>query len=148
MKILHLNTERTWRGGEQQTLYLHQALWGRGISSQLVCPPESPLARRAREAGLPVFEVGMRGEVDFGACRGLRRLIVQNGCDLLHAHTSHALSLAFWSSLGLPVRRLVTPTGGERLSPPNDEEVVVTRERYDELLENERRGLALMGIQG
>jgi glycosyltransferase involved in cell wall biosynthesis len=108
MNVLHLNTERTWRGGEQQTLYLHQALCGRGVSSHLVCQPGSPLARRAREAGLPVFEVGMRGEIDLGACRRIRRLIAQSGCDLLHAHTSHAHSLAYWSSLGMRVRRLVT----------------------------------------
>lgn len=108
MNVLHLNTERTWRGGEQQTLYLHQALCGRGVSSHLICQPESPLAHRACDAGLPVFEVGMRGEVDLGACRRIRRLIAQNGCDLLHAHTSHAHSLAYWSTLGMPVRRLVT----------------------------------------
>jgi glycosyltransferase involved in cell wall biosynthesis len=108
MKVLHFNTERTWRGGEQQTLYLLQGLADRGIDSLLVCQPESPLAERARGAGLSVFPVRTRGEADVLACRRIRRLIAQNGCDLLHAHTSHAHSLAFWASLGLPVRRLVT----------------------------------------
>jgi glycosyltransferase involved in cell wall biosynthesis len=108
MKVLHFNTERTWRGGEQQTLYLMQTLKARGIESHLVCQPGSPMAERAQASGLSVFPVRTRGEVDLGACLRIRRLIGRHGYDLLHAHTSHAHSLAFLSSLGLPVRRLVT----------------------------------------
>ena len=52
MKILHLNTEKTWRGGEQQTLYLLQVLQDRGIFCHLVCQPDSPMAQKAGEAGL------------------------------------------------------------------------------------------------
>ncbi len=108
MKVLHFNTERTWRGGEQQTLYLMRELQARGVESHLVCQPGSPMAARAQAAGVSVFPVRTRGEVDLGACRRIRRLIGRHGVDLLHAHTSHAHSLAFWASLGLPVRRLVT----------------------------------------
>ncbi len=108
MKVLHFNTERTWRGGEQQTLYLIQELQARGIESRLVCQPGSPMAERAQAAGMSVFPVRTHGEADLWACRRIRRLIGRNGFDILHAHTSHAHSLAFWASLGLPVRRLVT----------------------------------------
>jgi glycosyltransferase involved in cell wall biosynthesis len=108
MKILHLNTERTWRGGEQQTLYLLQVLKERGIFCHLVCQPDSPLAQKAREAGLAVFPIAMRGEADPVACYRIRNLIKALQCDILHSHTSHAHSLAFFASIGCRVCRLVT----------------------------------------
>jgi glycosyltransferase involved in cell wall biosynthesis len=108
MKILHLNTERTWRGGEQQTLYLLQSLKQRHIASHLVCQPASPLAERALAAGIEVFPIAMRGEVDLAAGRRLRRLIRTSNYDILHSHTSHAHSLAYLASIGCDTRRLVT----------------------------------------
>jgi glycosyltransferase involved in cell wall biosynthesis len=108
MKILHINTERTWRGGEQQTLYLAAALKDRGIESHVVCQPGCQLAERAREARLQVFDVPMRGEADLGAAIRIRGLIRRHGYALLHAHTSHAHTLAYWASAGLSLCRLVT----------------------------------------
>ena len=72
---LHIDGERTWRGGEQQVLYLTTGLRARGHEVTIACQPGSPLARRASEAGLAVAEVRMRGEADFLAVWALRRLI-------------------------------------------------------------------------
>ena len=57
MKILHINTERTWRGGEQQTLYLLRSLIERRISCHLICQPGSPMEKKALEAGVEVFPI-------------------------------------------------------------------------------------------
>ncbi len=108
MKILHLNTEKTWRGGEQQTLYLLQVLKERGIFCHLVCQPDSPMAQKAREAGLAVFPIFMHGEADPIACYRIRNLIKTFHYDILHSHTSHAHALAFFASIGCRVCRLVT----------------------------------------
>jgi len=108
MKILHLNTEKTWRGGEQQTLYLLQSLKQRHITSHLVCQPASPLAKRARAADIEVFPIAMRGETDLAAARHLRKLIRKFNYDILHSHTSHAHSLAYLASIGCKTCRLVT----------------------------------------
>lgn len=45
MKILHINTEKTWRGREHQTLDLLQGLKKRNIASHLTCQPGSPHVR-------------------------------------------------------------------------------------------------------
>ena len=90
---LHIDGERTWRGGEQQVLYLTTGLQARGHEVTIACQPGSPLARRAAEAGLAVAEVRMRGEADFLAVWALRRLIRRGGFDLVHMHTSHAHAL-------------------------------------------------------
>jgi len=108
MKVLHLNTEKTWRGGEQQTLYLLQGLQDENIISHLVCQPGSPIFKRACKLGIEVFPVAMRGEVDPMAILRLKSLIKKHGYHIIHSHTSHAHALAFWSSLGTGVRRLVS----------------------------------------
>jgi len=108
MKILHINTERTWRGGEQQTLYLLKGLTNRNIRADLVAQPHSPMAERAIEAGINVFATTMRSEIGFWAGSRIRRLIKQSNYDIIHSHTSHAHALAFWASMGCGIRRLVT----------------------------------------
>ena len=60
---LHVNTERTWRGGERQTFLLACGLRDRGHHAEIVCPPGAPLGERARDAGLPVTEMSLRGEI-------------------------------------------------------------------------------------
>jgi len=108
MNILHINTERTWRGGEQQTLYLLQGLINRKLNSHLVCQPGSPLARAAAAIGVTVFPLRMRGEVDFIAAYRLRKLLRKYPYNIIHCHTSHAHTLAFLAFWGTKVKRLVT----------------------------------------
>lgn len=108
MKILHINTERTWRGGEQQTLYLIRSLKARQINCHLVCQPGSPMAVKATEAGVDVFPIAMHGEADLVAGMRLNKLIRTHGYDIVHSHTSHAHTLAFMGSVGCNICRLVT----------------------------------------
>ena len=99
LKTLHLNTERTWRGGEQQTLYLAQGVERHGHLAKVCCPPGTELARRARKSGLEVFETPMRGELDFRAAWRIAREVKRERYDILHMHTSHAHGLAILVSL-------------------------------------------------
>jgi glycosyltransferase involved in cell wall biosynthesis len=108
MKILHINTERTWRGGEQQTLNLLVGLKARQVASDLVCQPDSPMLERAQGAGVRVVPIAMRGEIDLAAALQIRKLIKQGRYDIIHCHTSHAHSLAYLASVGVGVTRLVT----------------------------------------
>jgi L-malate glycosyltransferase len=97
--ILHLNTERTWRGGEAQTLFLADGLRRRGHDVLVVAPPASPLARRAAESGLPVEPLDARGEWDMGAARRLAAILRSGRCGLLHYHTAHAIGIGTLASL-------------------------------------------------
>ena len=100
VRILHLNTERTWRGGEQQSLWLAAGLRDLGDSSEVACQPGSPLAERARKAGLVVHEILMRGEWDTSAAGALRRLFRERRPELVHMHTSHAHTLGGLAARG------------------------------------------------
>ncbi|MGE0711943.1 MAG: glycosyltransferase family 4 protein [Planctomycetota bacterium] len=93
LRVLHLNTEPTWRGGEQQLLYLMDGLAARGVEQELVAQPGAPMAERARAKGHAVTELRMRGEVDLPAALALRRRALAGEFSVLHAHTSHAHTL-------------------------------------------------------
>lgn len=89
MKILHLNNEKTWRGGERQTLLLAAALKERGFTSVIACRPGGPLELKARESG--VSTRAWPGS-NVAATPALVRL--GREFDLLHCHTGRAHSLA------------------------------------------------------
>ena len=106
MRTLHLATERSWRGGEQQVLYLLEGLRDRNLAPVLATPPESPLARRAAAAGLEVRAVASRGDVDLRAAARVRRLL-RDRFDILHLHTGHAHAVGLLAVAGLRPRPAV-----------------------------------------
>ena len=93
LRILHVNSARTWRGGEQQTLWLCQGLQERGHEILLACPAGSELRQRAHAAGIRVCPVAMRGEWDLWAVRNLVKIIRRNAIEIVHFHTAHAHTL-------------------------------------------------------
>jgi L-malate glycosyltransferase len=93
VKVLHVNTERTWRGGEQQVLYLARGLAARGVEQEILCQQGSVLAARARDAGLPVWERRLHGEVDLPSMRAMGARLRAGRFDVIHMHTSHAHTL-------------------------------------------------------
>ena len=46
MKVLHLSGATSWRGGEQQLLYLHDSLKSQNIEQIILCPFNSELYNR------------------------------------------------------------------------------------------------------
>jgi len=89
--VLHIDSAETWRGGQQQVLYLAERLTD--YDNIVVCPPQSPLAEKARAAGLKVLPVRMRGEWDIQAVHKLRNIIKKNSIKIVHLHSPHAHAL-------------------------------------------------------
>lgn len=86
MRVLQLNFERGWRGGERQTLLCLRQLRERGIEAQLLARAGEPLAQAARAQGFIVHEA--KGVA--GAC--FKLLCIGRGFDILHAQTANTLS--------------------------------------------------------
>ncbi len=106
-RILHLNSEHGWRGGENQVLLLAKGLTG-GYRPLVVAQPGSPMAQASRAAGLDTVELAMRGQWHLAAIRGLRALIRERSIAIVHAHTSHAHSLGALACRGTGVPLVVT----------------------------------------
>ncbi|HEU5182560.1 MAG TPA: glycosyltransferase [Candidatus Polarisedimenticolia bacterium] len=93
LRVLHVNTEKGWRGGEVQTLLLARGLSERGHVSLLAAPAGSRLEALGREAGLETVPLVARGELDPAGAWRLARDWKRFRPDLLHYHTSHAITL-------------------------------------------------------
>ena len=100
MRILHIDTERGWRGGERQALWLAAELRRLGHPSIVAARPGEPLAQRAVQADLEVAACAPRFEADPRAAMRLRRLVRNRRIELIHAHTAHALGLAAIATIG------------------------------------------------
>jgi glycosyltransferase involved in cell wall biosynthesis len=94
MKVLYVDLEREWRGGQSQALLTVKGLRALGHDAQLLSVRESPIARRAADVGIPVHDVGRKAR-RIGAALLLRKLLSRQSYDVLHANEPHALTAAW-----------------------------------------------------
>lgn len=106
MRVLHLNTERGFRGGEQQVLYLLHYL-AKDVESYLACLPGEPLGERARERGIPVIDFPYRQEFSLAGLRALRRVVRDRNIDLVHAHSAKTATMAGLLRLVAPEVKII-----------------------------------------
>ena len=102
-RVLHVDTERGWRGGERQALWLSAELSRRGHESIVAARTGEPLAARAVQSGIEVLDCAPVTELDVRTALRLRRFIRQRQIDVVHAHTAHALALGALATLRLRV---------------------------------------------
>ena len=93
MFSIHIDTAKTWRGGQRQVLLTVLGLRERGHRTVLVAHPEGELAARASE-GHDLIRLAPRAEVDLHAGWKLSRIIRELRPDIVHAHDPHAVALA------------------------------------------------------
>jgi len=93
MFSLHIDTARTWRGGQNQVFVTAIGLRALGHRTMVVAHPGGELRQRAKE-GLDVFPLAPRTEMDLGAAWRLSRLIKRVRPDVLHAHDPHGVAMA------------------------------------------------------
>ncbi len=113
MRILQINTERGWRGGERQTLLTAVSQRKLGHAVELLAHTEGALAVRARQAGFVVHTA--RSGVGFGAWLGRHG----HGFDVLHAQTAKVVAWAVLSAVlhRRPIvfsRRTSFPVGAQK----------------------------------
>ena len=94
MRVLYVDLEREWRGGQSQAWLTLVGLRERGHEVELLAAQDSPLANRVSDAGITVHQVprfGLRG----WAARAIRRLIASKRFELIHLNEPHALTAAW-----------------------------------------------------
>lgn len=90
-KILELNFEKTWRGGERQTLYNMIGFRDAGYEVELVCKKGFPLEKRAHELNFKTHSFSHTVSVYFYL------LFKGKNYNFLHAQTSHILTYCVFS---------------------------------------------------
>jgi L-malate glycosyltransferase len=93
MFSLHIDTARTWRGGQNQVLLTVNGLRSIGERAALVAHPDGELRRRAAE-GLDLIPIAPRTEMDLSAAWRLSRVVRKLNPDIIHAHDAHGVAMA------------------------------------------------------
>jgi len=96
MRILQINSERGWRGGERQTLLTALGLRERGHEVSLLVRAGAPLEERAQAQGLRTHAVKTTAEFGAWLARYARPY------DVLHVQTANVLA---WALLAKPMHR-------------------------------------------
>lgn len=117
MKVLHVDPEITFGGGETQVLALVTHLREHGHTSVLATPRSGELGTRAAASGFLVEDLQAKFGHDPRGGLQLRSLCQAHAPDLVHLHTARALSLAAYRPSGTPAvvtRRMDYPPRGAR----------------------------------
>src|SRR5213594_3943088 len=107
MFSLHVDTARTWRGGQNQVLLTVNGLRSIGERAALVAHPDGELRRRAAE-GLELVPMAPRTEMDLTAAWRFARVVKRLAPDVIHAHDPHGIAMA---SLALSLGSSSTKSG-------------------------------------
>lgn len=107
MRILHIGTEKTWRGGENQIRLLVEGLNQRQAAQSWIAYPQgSQGLKRFAELG-PVVALPSSSSADPRSVFLLAAAVKAHGIQLLDAHSSGAHSLALWVKALHPELKLV-----------------------------------------
>jgi glycosyltransferase involved in cell wall biosynthesis len=100
LRILHIDPERNWGGGEAQVLGLLAYLSAKGHFNDLLAHPSGLLSRRCQTVDVRIRPLLMRNDIDLRCVPALRRMIGEGAYDIVHFHTKRAHTLALWLPRG------------------------------------------------
>jgi len=108
LKIAHIDTGISLRGGQRQLLLLAEGLRALGHEQLIVCLEGSSLEEEARGAALRVFSLPAHDPGHAFGILLLRQQLESMGIQVLHAHDGRGQTVAWLASLGLPIKRVAS----------------------------------------
>lgn len=97
MKVLHLSSENTWRGGEQQIAYLLEETEKKGIQPIVACKQGSAFETYVRSKGWQYFALPFKNSMDLRTAWNIKHICKEHKIDIIHLHSSKAHSIAVLS---------------------------------------------------
>jgi glycosyltransferase involved in cell wall biosynthesis len=107
LKILHIDPEKNWGGGEVQVFGLLAYLAGQGHQNHLLTHPHGKLFEQSSKLQLQSFSLIVRNELDIREVPKIRQLIRKEKYDIVHFHTKRAHALSPWLPHGVHRPRYV-----------------------------------------
>ncbi|AHM60220.1 glycosyltransferase [Flammeovirgaceae bacterium 311] len=99
LKVLHLSSETSWRGGEQQIAYLIEELSALGVDNIVACQKGSPFEAYCQKKGIPYISLSFRNSFDLTTSLGVKQLCSREKADLVHIHSSKSHGVAILADM-------------------------------------------------
>ncbi len=124
MRVLHISSAKTWRGGEQQLAYLVGEFAAREeVQQRVFCAEGSEMETFCKKQEIPFYTYKKRFSSDPGVALKLSQVCNKTAIELIHCHDAHAhtfavMAVAFFG-LKMPIivsRRVDFPIGKGLLS--------------------------------
>jgi glycosyltransferase involved in cell wall biosynthesis len=94
IRVLHLSSEKYWRGGEQQIAYLIDELNKFGVESYVCARRGSSFEKYCHRNNIPVRSFGFYNSIDLATTKGIRKCVRDWSIDLVHVHSAKSHRLA------------------------------------------------------
>lgn len=109
IRVLHLSSEASWRGGEQQIIYLVEESRKLGVDAIVCCRDGSEVHRYCVAHHIPCEPVPFRSAYDWRTAWKIKRICKRLHIDLIQTHTSKSHTLAVIAGVfGLNVPQIMT----------------------------------------
>jgi len=116
ISLLHIDTGLLYRGGQRQVDLLIHKLAEYEIKQYLACPDDSPLIKKSDDIIVKRISIPKSNFKRFFSGEKVRRFLRENGIDIMHAHDSHAHTLAVTvREKNNPVQLIVTRRSSGRI---------------------------------
>jgi glycosyltransferase involved in cell wall biosynthesis len=113
IKLLHISSALSWRGGEQQIAYLVEALNKLNIEQHLFCVEQTPMEAWCKTNKISHFAYKKRSSFSTKTAEKVAAFCYIKKINIVHAHDSHAHTYAFmsvvlnWNKANIVVSRRV-----------------------------------------
>lgn len=99
MKVLHLSSEKTWRGGEQQIAYLIEELEKLGVANYVACRTGSAFHKHCKQHLIEHIAVPFANNFDIITAWQIRNFCRYMDIDIVHTHSSRSHTMGVMASL-------------------------------------------------
>jgi L-malate glycosyltransferase len=99
LRVLHLSSERYWRGGEQQIAYLIEELRKKGVESYVCARRGSSFEKYCLRNNIPHRALSFSNSIDISTAQGIRKCASDWRINLMHIHSAKSHRLAVIASV-------------------------------------------------
>ena len=145
LSVMHLSSEKGWRGGEQQIAYLIGELNSLGVNNHVVCRAGSAFHEYCIKKSIPHTSRPFTNSYEVSSAIAIKKLCQKLSIDIVHMHSSRGHSIGFISSLFgnssklILSRRVDFPVKGNwfsrwKYNHPNIERIVCVSDKIREVM--------------
>lgn len=99
MRVLHLSSERGWRGGEQQISYLIEESLKQGVECHVITRENSEFEKHCKSCNWIHLSAPFKNQFDLKSAKIIKDYCRNHRIDLIHVHSSHSHALSVLSAV-------------------------------------------------